>query len=124
MKPFSSEPNVAGYSLGIEVRDRWWEEIKDKCPAPLSVDENALTGSVNLILATLPCGEFDIYRNPPERWSTKYISKIEPKIRKRRAELRQKLGWKDSMLDLEPGIGANQPESMTHKYFNVEHCEV
>jgi hypothetical protein len=124
MKPFAGQPYMAGYSLGIEVHDWWWEEVKDKCPAPLSAHKDSLTGSVDLVLATLPSGEFDIYRNPPERWSTKYISKIEPQIRKRREELRQKLGWKDSMLDLEPGIGANQPQSMTHKYFNVEHREV
>lgn len=121
MKPFAGQPYIAGYSLGIEVRDWWWEEVKDKCPAPLSVDKDSLTGSVDITLATLPCGEFDIYRNPPERWSTKYISKIEPQIRTRRKELRQKLGWKDQKLAYEPGLGVHPPESMAHQYFNVEH---
>src|SRR5262249_31739371 len=122
MKECGAE-GFAGYSLGIEVRDWWWEKVRDSCVALLAVDTNPLTGSVELTLATLSLSEFDIYRDLADRWTDQYILKTKPRIRKQRDEHWQKLGWKDKKSKHVPGLGT-WPESIEHKYFTVAHREI
>lgn len=123
IRPFTYERNVAGYSLGIKVRNWWWENVKDSCPVPVAVNTNALTSTVELTLATLPLAEFDIYRNPPNRWSDKYMRKTESQIRKRRDELRGRLGWIDKTLQIEE-LSVRVPVFIESKYFSIEHRDV
>jgi hypothetical protein len=122
MKPWGTQ-GVAGYSLGIEVEAWWWEKLKDSCGSPLAVETNPLTGSVDLILATLPVSEFDIYRNPANRWTDEYILKTEPKIRKQRDDVRQKLAWTAKDLRI-PELPCRVPQHIEHRYFVVEHREI
>jgi hypothetical protein len=116
----SGVKGVPGYRFGIEVRDWWWAKVQDSCNAPLGVDTNPLTGSVEVTLAALPLREFDIYRDPADRWTDEYIAKTEPQIRKRRDEARQKLGWADKTSPREPGF----PQHIEHRYLNIEHREI
>jgi len=118
MKPWAAGL-LAGYSLGIEVRDWWWEKMKTSCVAPLAVDTNLLTGSVDLTLATLPRKEFDLYWGC---WTEEYITKVKPKIRVQRDEARQKLGWtaeEHQADDFHPYGG--WPAAIVHKYFHIQH---
>jgi len=121
MKPSSREPGVVGYTLGIEARDWFWEKVKDSCAAPLGVDANPLTASVELSLATLPLGEFDVYLSPADRWTSEYLLMTAPGIRKRRDEHRERLGWKDMKHPDDLEVHVAWPERIEHKYFTVEH---
>lgn len=111
-----------GYDLGIRVPGRWWDQVKASCPKPMKADADYPTGQIDLILATISYWEFDLYWEPVE-WSSTFYDKTAKRIRARRDELRQKLGWKavehDSDLGVELGI--DWPESIEHEYFNVEH---
>jgi hypothetical protein len=113
---------LAGYRLGIEVREKWWERIKGSCPAPLEESTNHLCGSVELTLACLPYTEFDLYWGRAE-WSEEFNRKTAQPIRKRRDESRQKLGWVDVDLHkyAREELGLSVPEHIEHKYFVVEH---
>jgi hypothetical protein len=121
MKPYAPNGDL-GYSLGIAVPAWWWEEVKASCPAPLAVETTGWTGTVELTLATLPLEEFNIYRDPIDRWSDEYIVKTEPQISKRRDERRKTPGWKDNTPDSEPGL--RWGKSIEHKYFNIAHRDL
>ncbi len=111
-----------GYNLGIIVPDWWWDEVKAMCPTPLKQDQDYPTGQVELILARISYREFDLYWEPVE-WSSTFYEKTSKQIRERRDEHRKKLGWKtvDHDSDLGAELGIDWPESIEHKYFNVEH---
>jgi hypothetical protein len=115
MKPWAPIGPVAAYSFGIEVRDWWWEKVKDSCAAPLAVETNPLTGSVYLTFATLPLSEFAVYRDAADRWTTL-------RIRKQRDEQREQLGWKDITLH-DPELGSG-PTCIEHGYLSVEHRDI
>lgn len=111
-----------GYNLGIRVPGRWWDQVKGACPKPIKEIDNHPTGRVELILATISHREFDLYWEPVE-WSSTFYDKTAKQIRGRRDEQRQKLGWKTIEHDADLGaeLGIDFPESIEHKYFNVEH---
>jgi hypothetical protein len=97
--------------------------MKASCAAPLAVDTNPLTGTVELTLATLPLAEFDVYWDQVERTEeyVEFLLKTGPQIRN---EHREKLGWKDKTSSYEPGLGIRVPVSIEHKYFSVEHRDI
>jgi len=124
MRP-SGASGEAGYTLGIVVRDWWWEEVSNSCAAPLGVSTNPLTGSVEVALAVLPLKEFEIYRYPANRWTDGYITKTEPQIRRRRDEARRKLGWiAMDRASSDSGFHGLDPFHLEHKYFTVKHRQI
>ena len=111
-----------GYNLGIRVPGRWWDQVKTSCPKPKGEIADSPTGQIDLILATISNREFDLYWEPIE-WNSTFYDKTAKQIRARRDEQRQKLGWKTIEHDSDLGVelGIDFPESIEHKYFNVEH---
>jgi len=109
-----------GYNLGIIVPDWWWDEVKASCPTPLEEDKDYPTGQVKLILATISFREFDLYWEPMER-SISFYEKTAKQIRDRRDEQRKKLGWKAVEHPDLSELSIAWPDSIEHKYFNVEH---
>jgi hypothetical protein len=111
---------VAALCLGLRVPQRWWEHVKAECPAPIEQGSNPLIGCVELTLAVLPYTEFDMYWQPqPTDWSLERERK--QRVKAQVNEYREKFGWttKDHPDDFRPDGG--WPESIGHKYFDVEH---
>jgi hypothetical protein len=112
-----------GYALGIYVPIPWWEEVKTSCPKPLEERLDPGRGRIELILATVSDREFDEYREPV--WSgRRSIDKRAwwGQIEATRAEERTRFSWKKLEHPEIPELGpVDWPESIEHKYFNVEH---
>lgn len=109
-----------GYNLGIRVPDWWWDEVRASCAKPMKEDKDYPTGQVKLILTTISDREFDPYWEPVE-WSSTFYKKTAKQIRDRRDQQRQKFGWKTVERPDLPELSIDWPESIEHKYFNVEH---
>ncbi len=109
-----------GYNLGIRVPNRWWDQVKASCENPINEDNDYATGQVELFLATISYREFDLYWEPVE-WSSTFYEKTAKRIRDRRDEERKKFAWKKvEHADIRE-LSIDWPESIEHKYFNVEH---
>ncbi len=109
---------LGGLDFGIEVPVGWWENVKDSCaPVGRVDDSHPETGSVRLSLATLPLSEFTVYRDSGDRWTSEYICKTGPQLRRRRAAARQILGW--TADEHEDG---GRLTCIRHKYFTVRHA--
>jgi hypothetical protein len=116
-----------GYALGIYVPIPWWEEVKTSCPKPLEEFIDSGRGRIELILTTVSDREFDVYREPV--WNRRHsIDKGRgwwEQIEATRAEQRNKFGWKKVEHPEIPELGhVDWPESLEHKYFNLEHHEI
>jgi len=111
-----------GYKLGIRVPSQWWNEVKASCPKPMKEVAHHPIGQIDLILAVISYREFDLYWEPME-WSSTFYEKTAKRIRSQRDEQRGKFGWKTVEHDSDLGaeLGIDWPESIEHKYFNVEH---
>jgi hypothetical protein len=111
-----------GYKLGIRVPSQWWNEVKASCPKPTEEVADYPTGQVDLILAIVSYREFDSYWEPAA-WSSTFYDKTAKEIRRRRDEQRVRFGWKTVEHDSDLGaeLGIDWPESIKHKYFNVDH---
>ena len=109
-----------GYDLGMRVPDWWWDEVKASCPTPMKEHRDYPTGYVELVLTTISYREFDLYWEPVE-WSSTFFNKTAKQIRDRRNEQRKKFGWKTVEHEDIPELSIDWPESIEHKYFNVEH---
>ena len=111
-----------GYNLGVRAPGWWWKEVKASCPKPIKEVADHPTGQVDLILAVISYREFDLYWEPVV-WSSTFYDKTAKQIRSQRDEQRNKFGWKaiEHDSDLGAELGIDWPESIEHKYFNVEH---
>src|SRR5262249_51998456 len=97
-------------NLGIMVPENWWDQVKASCPKP--IEEQRRIGSVYLTLAKIPTNEFDVHWQQhgwSDRWDATSV-----RIKKRRDEQREELGWKadDSLSE--------RWNSIKHSYFTLE----
>jgi hypothetical protein len=53
-----------GYDLGLRVPDWWWEQAKPSCTAPMKEKKDYVTGTVELVLATISARAFDLHWEP------------------------------------------------------------
>jgi len=111
---------VDGYNLGIVVPDSWWHTKKQMCPKPFMEVSRHPTGQVELVLATIPYREFDVYWKPVE-WNSAYNENTI----KRRDAYRVKFAWA-AIIDEDdaPELALDLPEGIYHKYFEVKHRAV
>ena len=116
---------IDGYDLGITVPSRWWEAMKESCPKPDReyrttgpiIDPLDATGDVDLILATVPSREFDVYSEEVARndgWYDATMKKIAD-----RDEDRKRLGWE--VQEPPVWLSENMRDTIKHRYFLVEH---
>lgn len=107
-----------GCNLGLRVPSSWWDRMKGSCPRPLKEDQDHPCGRVNLVLAVISYREFDLYWE--REWNSKF-EKTVTEIRSRRDEERRKFGWKTTTHEYDSELAIDWPESIEHKYFDVEH---
>lgn len=108
-----------GYNLGLVVSDSWWHSKKTLCPKPLTEIKRHLTGQVELVLATIPYREFDVY------WqSVQWDSTYNETVSKRRDGYRSKFAWAAMEQDDDPELALDPPNVLYHKYFELQHRAV
>jgi hypothetical protein len=123
MRGSTSYPGVAAYDLGISVPKWWWARVKGSCPAPVSETDDHTTGYVELVLAAIPCSEFDLYWEPAE-WSEEFNSQTSKRIAEMRDRDRQRLGWSGRSSGIDPGYSHIYYTLANHRYFNLTHNSV
>ncbi len=114
---------IEGFDLGIGIPDWWWQQVKDSCPAPEKEHRDHATGYVELVLARIAHCELDCYWEPVPRDIDFHLT-IVPKMKERREQLRQKLGWETIPQQDIPEMPLHWPEAIEHKYFRIEHRAV
>lgn len=116
------KPGIGGYELGLEVQNDWWKHLCENGEigelAKTEQHDNQLCGVTRLVIATLPCSEFDWYYG-------KAPSIVDLKKRQRWEQARDKElaanGWKRK-VQTDPEFKIRDRWSHAeHKYFSVSH---
>jgi hypothetical protein len=124
-RPLSPALSLAGYRLYIELMTWHWEKIRHNVAfkdidQERDVRRSGEGGStVEVHLATIPYREFDPHFVKNEGDGEDFMDRYEQAI-KRRAESRERSGWKGKSDDHE-GIPANRSNVIEHKYFTLSH---
>lgn len=108
------------FELGLELPENWWEWVCKVNPelGKYKSDIDHLTGSVTVMVATLPYDEFCWYWDIGE-----YSLEDTTRINEHRINALAESGWKRMKPpDLE--VPVDFPEWIEHKYFTVEHREI
>lgn len=110
-----------GFDLGIEVNDDWWKQFCDtagnKELTTIKTHHDHLCGTVRLIIATLPYGEFGMYLGSEE-----YSLKRAEREQQERDSILATFGWKrHEETDEETRHVFDPPNEIEHKYFMVSH---
>lgn len=110
-----------GYELGLTVPTGWWDRIRAVGEmgdiARTEFDTNALTGETQLMVATLPCQEFEMYSHRGER-DLKPLNKQEEGRSIKLAEH----GWKRK--DTRDAEVRSPWHYLEQKYFHVQHRSI
>ncbi len=110
---------TAGYEIGLEVQDDWWEHLcRDKEIGELSKikgDRDHLCGTTRLVIATLPYSEFSLYYGKVDYND---LTKVQEAMDKQL----EANGWKRKV---ERDSEIRDPWShVEHKYFAVSHRSI
>ncbi len=110
---------IGGYDLGLEVNKNWREKTcladETKRLSKVRATPDHLTGTVRLVIATLPYAEFNIYADGNAPAPPRY----EAVLKKRDKELTE-AGWKREEKDAELHL-LGAPDCIEHKYFKIDH---
>jgi len=111
-----------GYELGLTVPTGWWKRIRATSDigelAKTDAEDDALTGNTQLVVATLPWQEFDIYYHKNE-----YVDHERRQKQKELADKQlSKYGWKQK--DRSGGEVPDPWHRLEHRYFTIQHRSI
>jgi len=121
---FFMKSDARGYALGIKVPHWWWEEVRGTCPKPMEEERVYDTGTVKLTLAILSDREFDVYWQPVKQESWAALGGRTKRQNALRDDQRREFAWTQVRARGEGEPPVNWPESIEHKYFEVNHEEI
>lgn len=110
---------VGGYEIGLTVPTWWWKSVRESCPAPVSSDDNPITGQTTIVLARISYREFDPYWLPLN-WTTA-SEKASAQMDQTKKTERSKLGWTWKDEEAPPELSITLSDHIKHSYFDVWH---
>ena len=134
IRPFSPRLQLdtwgIDYRLRITLLDWYWDKIKHKelfkGLGKFDVSEDKMCGTVEVLLAVIPSEEFAVHIPVMPGNSLKAHKEAYKDAVKRRAEARERFGWKgEAETDIDDReTPEDESNTIEHKYFSVSHSAV